>query len=94
MAVSSGHLEEKKAPMPMYRDPALDVRAMVLPAKEPAENYQISEGGDSEQEDAAERERLRQKKVVPKWCAPGLWKEVKGAWKELLGSGEGKRVAV
>ena len=63
--------EEKKVPMPMYRDPALDVRAMVLPPKEPSENYAISEGGDSENEDAAEREKLRQKKAIPKWCAPG-----------------------
>jgi len=65
---------DKKVPVvpvvvPLYRDPALEIRAMVLPPKNPEDNYVISEyGGDSEGEDAAERDKMRQKKAVPKWC--------------------------
>lgn len=53
----------------LYKDPALEIRAMTLPPKKPEDNYAISEyGGDSEGEDAAERDKMRQKKAVPKWC--------------------------
>ncbi|CAJ1339026.1 unnamed protein product [Effrenium voratum] len=64
--------EPKKAAappnVPVFRDPALDFRSMELPLKNPEDSYDISEYGDSEGEDASERDRMRQKKTVPKWC--------------------------
>lgn len=60
-------VELKRAtPQPMYKDPALEIRAMTLPPKKPEDNYAISEyGGDSKGEDAAERDKMRQKKQCP-----------------------------
>jgi len=66
--------DHKKVPLAVplvraFRDPALEVRVMELPPKNPEENYAISEyGGDSEGEDAAERDKIRQAKPIPAWC--------------------------
>jgi len=47
----------------------MDLRKIKLTKKNPEDNYALSDyDGDSEGEYAAEREKMRSKKTIPKWC--------------------------
>ncbi|CAE6939121.1 Ankk1 [Symbiodinium natans] len=63
------HQLKRMPSVPLFREPYLELRNITLSPKKPEDNYAISDyGGDSEGEDAAARERMRQKKAVPRWC--------------------------
>jgi len=63
------HQLKRMPSVPLFREPYLDLRNINLSPKKPEDNYAISDyGGDSEGEDTAAREKMRQKKAVPRWC--------------------------
>eukprot|EP00933_Yihiella_yeosuensis_P024359 TRINITY_DN1888_c1_g1_i2.p1 TRINITY_DN1888_c1_g1~~TRINITY_DN1888_c1_g1_i2.p1 ORF type:complete len:527 (+),score=128.95 TRINITY_DN1888_c1_g1_i2:507-2087(+) len=68
-SASGGSARKPMPPVPAFRDPYYELRQIDLPPKNAEDNYEISEyGGDSDNEDPGERERMRASKHVPKWA--------------------------